>query len=309
MKKTSNKIVFFGNERLATGVITQAPTLRALINAGYTIAAVVSNYEKGRSRNARELEIATVAEQHNIPLLLPAHPREITEQLKNYGASIGVLVAYGKLVPESIINIFPKGIVNIHPSLLPELRGPTPIEQVILDGAVKTGVSIMQLVKEMDAGPVFAQSELRLKGNETKQDLADKLLSIGSSMLIEVLPGIVDGSLVGKPQDESRATYDALITKQDGQVAWDKPAIQLEREIRAFQGWPKSKTSLGDKDITIIEASVVKDQGTPGKTVAQGKKLIVYTGKDALSISRLKPAGKQEMTSEAFIAGHKNLFV
>src|SRR5438128_402621 len=139
MTKTSKTIVFFGNERLATGVTTSAPVLAALIKTGYKVAAVVTNYEVGTSRKSRDLEIAEIAKTNNIPLLIPDKLIEIKDQLSKFGASVAVLVAYGKLVPQEVIDIFPKGIVNIHPSLLPRHRGPTPIETAILEGDSKTG--------------------------------------------------------------------------------------------------------------------------------------------------------------------------
>lgn len=304
MKKMSEKIVFFGNERLATGVNTSAPTLRSLIDEGYEICAVVTNYEKAMSRSARSLEIADVANKNGIPVLIPAKPTEIKELLESYHAGVGVLVAYGKIIPQSIIDIFPKGIVNIHPSLLPLHRGPIPIESVILDGSDRTGVSIMQLVKAMDAGPVFGQSEVILNGNETKQELADNLLDVGSAMLKELLPGILDGSIVGLPQDESRATYDKLISKEDGWIDWSKSAADIEREIRAFAEWPKSRTKIADRDIVITKVRFIDESGQAGKVIIQSKEIVIFCGDSALVIEKLKPAGKNEMTGENFINGY-----
>ncbi len=303
----SETILFFGNERLATGVATSASTLEALVQAGYNIAAVVSNYETARSRKSRDLEIASVASKHNIPLLLPDKPSNISEQLKGYGAKIGVLVAYGKIVPQSIIDIFPHGIINIHPSLLPLHRGPTPIESVILEGADKTGVSIMQLSQAMDAGPVFGQSEVILHGDETKQAMANTLLDIGQTMLLELLPGIISGDVVAIPQDEAHATYGQLLSKSDGMIDWTKSAVQLEREIRAFLGWPQSRTTIAGKDVVITKARVTDYSGKPGHIITEGKQLMICCSEDALYVERLKPAGKNEMTSEAFLAGHRHL--
>ena len=315
MKKISEKIVFFGNERLATGVTTEAPTLQALIDAGYPVAAVVSNYEPAQSRSARVLEIEAVAKSHNIPVLLPARPKDIKDQLQNYQAALGVLVAYGKIVPQEIIDIFPHGIVNIHPSLLPLYRGPTPIEQAILDGVSTTGVSIMQLSKEMDAGPVFAQTQMNLTGNESKQELADELLRLGGELLINQLPKILDGSATPTTQNDTKATYDTLITKANGNIDWHKPALQIEREIRAFLEWPKSRTQLAGKEVIITKArelrseeSGVRSEEKPGTAyVSDDKRLFVTTGEGTLIIDRLKPAGKNEMPAQAFLAGHRHL--
>ncbi len=318
------RIVFFGNERLATGVTTTAPTLQALIAAGHEVVAVVSNYERGTSRNARELEIKAVADAHNIPVLLPEKPADIIDQLKSLNTEVAVLVAYGRIVPQSIIDIFPKGIVNIHPSLLPLHRGPTPIESVILDGSTVTGVSVMQLVKAMDAGPVFGQTVIELNGNETKQELADRLLEIGGKMVVELLPCILDGSVVAKPQDDSKATYDKMIVKDDGRIDWTKTAIQYEREIRAFAGWPKSTVIIAKKDVIITGARIlggpIYDSESLDNRVPLKAGTVVGNGKDSISIQcggdqteiieiqLLKPAGKKEMSAKDFLAGYgKNL--
>jgi methionyl-tRNA formyltransferase len=304
MNKTSETVIFFGNERIATGVNTQAPTLRGLIEAGYNVAAVVSNYEPARSRKSRDLEIKKIAEQYNIRVLLPSTLSEIADELKSYGASVGVLVAFGKIVPQSVIDIFPKGIINIHPSLLPSHRGPIPIESVMLKGTDKTGVSLMQLAKTMDTGPVYGQAELLLKGQETKQQLADELLEIGKTMLIDLLPDILNGSIVALPQDDSRATYDTKLTKEDGLIDWQKSAVQIEREVRAFKEWPNSRTNLAGKDVIITKSIVLPLEGTPGETTTVDKNIVVFCGKDALVIEQLKPVGKREMTAKEFLAGY-----
>lgn len=306
MTKTSKKIVFFGNERLATGVRTSAPTLQALLAAGYDVAAVVSNFRPQQSRRPRPLEIETIAQQHNIPVLLPAHPSDIADTLRTYEASAGILVAYGKLVPQEIIDIFPRGIINIHPSLLPAHRGPTPIESVILEGAHKTGVSIMALSAKMDAGDIYAQQEYALTGQETKQALTDNLLELGATMLTELLPAILDNRLTPVAQDESQATYDHLLDKSAGIIDWHKPAVRLEREIRAYSEWPKSTTTLGTIGVVITDASVYGASLPPGSTHVADKKLIVGCGDGSLEIHTLKPAGKAVMDAPAFLAGYSD---
>lgn len=303
----SDRILFFGNERLATGVNTDAPTLKALIKAGYEVAAVISNYTAGTSRSNRPLEIAHEAEKHNIPLLLPNKLSEIAAELKQYGAKIGVLAAYGKMVPETIINMFPCGIVNIHPSLLPLHRGPTPVESVILEGADITGVSLMKLVKEMDAGPIYAQREIYIRKHETKQELADKLIKLGAELLIERLPAILDGSVEPVPQDESKATYDILIAKKAGFIDWKRSAVELERQIRAYAGWPGSRTTLANKEVIITKVRTAGYSGKPGSVIIRGHEILVCAREQALVIESLKPAGKKEMTAQAFLAGHHHL--
>jgi methionyl-tRNA formyltransferase len=163
----------------------------------------------------------------------------------------------------------------------------------------------MSLVKAMDAGPVYGQSEAPLTGSETKQELADHLLNIGGAMVVELLPGILEGAIVALPQDDSLATYDNLIAKDDGTVDWQKPAEQLEREVRAYTGWPRSRTTLAGKEVVITAAKVVDQSGKPGEVTMYDKNILVYTGNEALLIQKLIPAGKKEMTAQAFLAGNK----
>lgn len=302
----SQKILFFGNERLATGVTTSAPTFRALIDNGYEIAAlIIAQAELGMSRNARELEIGAVADEHNIPIVVIDDLAESVEQLSSYGAEIGVLIAYGKLIPQSVIDVFPKGIVNIHPSLLPKHRGSIPIESVILNGESQTGVSLMQLAIEMDAGPIFAQSQISLSGTETKHDLADKLSQLGSEMIVDSLPKILSGELAPKSQDESQATEDARISKESSVLDFSRPAVELERQVRAYAGWPRSRTSLFSKRVIVTEASAVEGRGEAGKLYREAKNIGFYTTEGILLINKLIPEGKKEMTAESFLAGYQ----
>ncbi len=265
----SSSLIFFGNERLSSGFVPQgAPTLQALIDNGYDVKAVVAHHEVGRSRRARALEIEEVAKAHNIPLLLPDRPKEIIEQLVSYHADVGVLVAYGRIIPQSVIDIFPHGILNIHPSLLPIYRGSTPIEQAILDGTPETGVSIMSLVKEMDAGPVYAQQRVALNGTETKQELTQRLLTIGSQLIIDVLPSVLDSSAQPKSQDDSLATYTSLFNKTDGIMNLTKSAERYEREVRAYAVWPKSRLTLNSHPVVVTKARVAQDL-SDGELVVQ----------------------------------------
>lgn len=314
MKKTSEttipsgdktRLIFFGNERLATGVSTTVPVLRALIAAGYDVVAVISNYERGSSRSNTTLEIESVARDNNIPFLSPSRLTDIAADIKSMQPTAGILVAYGKKVPESIIQIFPKGIINLHPSDLPLHRGPTPIESIILDGSTETAISIMQLTAPLDAGPIYAKRLLKISGHETKQVLADMLMTNGCELLIQALPAILSGQIVPTPQDDTSASYDQLIKKDDGKINWGKPASRIEREIRAYANWPKSYTKLADKDVIITSASIFDLSGSPGSVHIIDKQIIVCCGQGSLNIQKLKPAGKKEMVAGEFLAGHR----
>lgn len=301
------RLVFFGNERIATGVTTEAPVLRMLIAQGYDICAVVVHNTVTRSRNARTLEVASIAQEHGIPLISPDKPGEIIDQIRSYGATAGILIAYGKIIPESFIDIFPFGIINIHPSLLPKHRGPTPIESSILAGDAETGISVMKISRQMDAGPVWAQATLPLSGTETKQALADTLGSLAADVLRDRLPGILDGSIPALPQNDSEATYDQLIDKQSGILDTNKPAIALEREIRAFAMWPGSRISLDGFDITVTQATALDNtpaNATSSPLFVADKQLYLRASDGTLRVTMLKPAGKSEMTAQAFLAGY-----
>jgi len=302
--KQSKKLVFFGNERLSSGYeATGAPVLTGLINAGYEVVAVVANYEQGRSRKNRELEVAEVANRHNIPLLLPDRPLEVISQLKSFEAVAGVLAAYGKIVPQTVIDVFPHGILNIHPSLLPKYRGPTPIEQAMLDGATETGVTIMQLAKRMDAGPLYAQSVVPLTGNETKATLTQRLIATGMELLLGCLPRVINNELTPEPQNETAATYCQLINKRDGVLDWQKPAIQLEREVRAYLGWPGSRTTLFEQELTVLAAEVSAETHPAGSTHKTTAGVIVGCGKQSLLITKLRPSGRSSMSAVDFLRG------
>ncbi|HLC92019.1 MAG TPA: methionyl-tRNA formyltransferase [Candidatus Saccharimonadales bacterium] len=267
-------IVFFGNEKLATGISPVKPVIfDAVLDAGFEI------------------------EQHVTGKLTELRPHK---------SVIAVLAAYGHIIPKSVLDQFPLGIINVHPSLLPLYRGPTPIEQAILDGASKTGVSIMHLTAGMDEGPIYKQKTVRLSGDESKAELTERLQHLGSQLLTEVLQAIFSNQI--KPHNQphpDRATYSRKLAKADGDIDWTKSAQQIEREIRAYAGWPGSHTILAGKEVIINAAHVVDKTGKPGKTMVEDKQLLVYAGQKALNIDKLKPAGKTEMTSQAFLAGYK----
>lgn len=301
------KIVYFGNERLVSGLEkTDAPILTGLIEKGYDVVAVVSNYADSKSRNQRALEVAEIAKSHNIPLFLPHQPSDILAELRELHAEVAVLAAYGRIVKQEIIDLFPKGIINIHPSLLPRYRGPTPIETAILNGDTETGVSIMQLTAGMDEGPVYAQQEILLDGTETKFDLYEKVTNIASPLFFNAFPKIIDGSLHPQRQDNETATYSKLIQKSDGVIDWEQGAKTIEAHIRAYLVWPQSKTSLKNLDVVITKAEIIDEQGTPRQFIIRNNDLIVYAGRDALRITELKPLGKKEMPISAFLSGYRS---
>lgn len=294
---SKTKLVFFGNERLATGVGTDAPTLRGLIAAGYDVRAVIASHSEGVSRNPKPLEIAQIAHAYHIPVHLPRKLHSIKSELERLGARAGVLVAFGQIIPPEILDIFPGGIINVHPSLLPKLRGSTPVESAIMSGLGETGVSIMRLSADMDAGPVYAQKVISLSGSETKPELAQTLLEEGSKLLLENLGDILSDQLEPKVQDETEATYTRLLTKADGRLDFREPADAAERKIRAFLGFPKARTALFDKDIVITKARVAASPNDG--------KLVVECQPGYLEILELTAPSGRTMSGDDFIRGYK----
>ena len=296
----SRKIIFFGNERLVSGLDhTETPVLKSLIDAGYDIKAVVANDAGTKSRKQKVLEVAELAVANNIPVHTPHRPMDIYDELASYGADAGVLVAYGRIVPQKLIDLFPFGIINIHPSLLPKYRGPSPIESAIANGDESTGVSIMALSKEMDAGPVYHQVEYNLPLYETAPHLSQKLAGLAASELIATLPKIFDGSLTPVAQDESQATYCQLISKDDARLKPEtQTAEQAERLVRAYKAYPRARLNAAGHEVIILEAHTTIDQVTALD--------VPFKDGSYLAIDRLiAPSGKT-MDASAFIKGYLN---
>lgn len=287
---TKPSLVFFGNEVLATGCTTFAPILTSLLDDGYPVKAVVLSQGKVTSRAKSEPTISQIAEGRGIPII------ESQDQVAGIEADAGVLAAYGRILPPSILNAYPSGIVNIHPSLLPKYRGPTPIEQVILDGLPQTGVSLIKLTAKTDAGPVYAQVSVALNGDETKQYLADELGSLAAKLLSKNLTAILTGETKPIEQDESIASSTKRLAKQQGLIDWSRPAERLERQVRAYAGWPKSRANIHKHDVIITKVRVAQNE-------ADGS-LTHKTGDGWLEIEELIAPSGRKMTGSDFLRGY-----
>ena len=299
----SKTILFFGNERLATGVVTKLPVLNGLVLEGYHVAAIVL---PGKHTKPGRLEVLDFAAKHHIPILYLASTS--LQELASYHAPLAVLASFGSLVRQAIIDLFPRGIVNIHPSLLPKHRGPIPIESVILHNEPSTGVSLMRLSAKMDSGPLYGQTYLALKGHETKQALADSLDQLGADLLLHELPDILSGKLKPKAQPLTGSSYDQRLNSQSGLLDFTLPAKVLERQVRAYAGWPKSRFSIQHIQLIITAAHVIPKHPTyPGQISSDKQQLCIDTLQDTLCIDRLIPAGSKEMSGAEFIRGYGKL--
>ncbi|MDX1766252.1 MAG: methionyl-tRNA formyltransferase [Candidatus Saccharimonadales bacterium] len=301
------RVIFFGNEQLASGITTTAPLLRSLIDNDYIICYIILSQKHVTSRPQKQPAVETIAAQHNIPVLKPDKLSDIHDQIVSSQADVGILAAYGRIVPQETIDLFEHGILNLHPSLLPKYRGSSPIEASILSGDDSTGISLMKLVSEMDAGPVFGFSEVPIAKDATKQQLHDDLMQAGVGLLENLLPEILENNLNPLQQDHDSATYSERLDKSAGQIDWNKPAEQIEREVRAYAGWPGSYSTVNEIKFAVTQATVATMKGPVGTPFEADKQLGIYCGENALIIEKLKPAGKKEMPAEAFLNGYSTV--
>jgi methionyl-tRNA formyltransferase len=303
MKKTSETVVFFGSGPVA------AESLR-LLQQDFTIEAVVT--KPRLTHHKGDVPVLDVAEQYNLPIYTVSDKQELKKLFLDRPATskLAILIDFGIIVPQMVIDYFPLGIINSHFSLLPQWRGADPITFSILSGQEQTGVSLMLLVAAMDEGPLLGQGTYDLDEETTTPELTGDLVELSYHLLREIVPGYIEGSIVEYPQDPAvEATYSRKLSKDDAVIDWHKPAAQIEREVRAFIEWPKSKTAVGNLDIVITKAHAEPQTGTPGERIIFEKKPAIYTGEGLLVLDKLKPAGKKEMTGEAFLAGYKQQFL
>jgi len=299
MTHISKTIVFFGTDEFS------AVSLRELIERGFTIGAVVTKPDsrKGRGRELQASTVKQIAIENNIPVLQPLKMSEIAESIEALSTSgekpIGVLVSYGKIIPQVIIDLFEPGIINVHPSLLPKYRGPSPVESAILHGDTETGVSIMQLSAAMDAGPVYKQVFFSLNDTETAPELEAKLAALGAQELVTILPSIIKGSLQPQPQDDSIASYCKLLNKDDSVLDLTTvTAEQAERRVRAYLAYPKTKVTIAGHLIVITKAHLTSDSATILDVECSDGRF--------LSIDELIGPSGRVMNAKAFLNGYSS---
>lgn len=300
MKKTSEPIVFFGSGPVA------AASLRFLAQH-YTIERVITKPRPPHHRG--DVPVVELASKLGLPTTAANTRQQLDDIFDDYrpASRVGIIVDFGVIVSQKIINAFPLGILNSHFSLLPQWRGADPITFAILSGQQRTGVSIMQLAAALDTGPLLAQASIDIGPTTTTPQLTDELVSLSNTLLLKTLPAYLEGTLQPTAQDTNtmQPTYSRRLTKADGLIDWHKPAAQIEREIRAYQGWPKSTTKLGSVDVIVLQAHVADQTNPVGALHLDGKILLVGCSEQSLAIDKLQPIGKAAMDVAAFIAGYK----
>ena len=302
------RIIFFGSPAEA------AESLKSLISEGHNIAAVYTRPDRraGRGRASTPTPVKTMALENGLPVCTPARLQNNEQefaQLADAHADVFVVVAYGRILPPEILSIPPMGVVNVHPSLLPQYRGPSPVVTAILDGQAQTGVTVMLLDEGMDTGPILAQSPpVQLNGTEKGASLQALLFKEGAAMLPAVLKGLQDGSITPTPQDDALATVTGLLDRSDGEIDWSLSAEQIGRMVRAYDPWPGTFTTWNGKGLKILDAELTNEsRDDPGKVSVTDGRLIVGTGSESLEITRLQLEGRRSVTTPDFLRGQPQI--
>lgn len=303
------RVVFMGTPDFAV------PTLERLIQSEHQIIGVYTQLDKpaGRGQTIASSAVKKVALAHGLPIFQPDSLRkpEVVESLANSRPELIVVAAFGQLLPQRVLDIPPFGCLNVHPSLLPRFRGPSPVAAAILAGDEVTGVSIMLMDKGMDTGPILAQTQTPILPQDTTGTLTDRLAQLGAQLLMETLPGWLVGCLPPKAQEEERAVYSKLIAKEESEVNWYLPALDLWRRVRVFQPFPGCYTRFRGKRLKIIEAAPLPGEKgkEPGRVIAAEEarsKVGVQTGDGVLALLQLQLEGKRIMTAEEFLRGQRD---
>lgn len=287
--------------------------LDGLVHSEYEVAAVYTQPDEpaGRGRRMVVTAVKAAALKHGLTVRQPVSLKESSEvrKLAELQPEAIVVAAYGQLLPQSVLGVPRFGCLNIHPSLLPRHRGPSPVAAAILAGDEVTGVSMMLMDKGMDTGPVLAQRERAISAEDTTETLTDKLSKVGAELLMETLPGWFEGRITPQAQDDAKATYSRIVTKEDGQIGWRRPALELWRRVRAFQPWPGCYTVWQGKTLKITEAVPLPGDGEVGRVMetrgAKGVTVGVQTGDGVLGLLKVQLEGKRVMTAEEFVRGQR----
>jgi len=296
------RIIFAGTPEFA------AASLTTLIKNGYEICAVYTQPDRpaGRGRKLQPSPVKVVATESNIPVFQPENfkTEEAIEQLEVLKPDLMIVAAYGLILPQKVLALPELGCINIHASLLPRWRGAAPIQRAIMEGDATTGITIMQMDKGLDTGDMLHKLDITIHADETAETLHDRLAELGSTALLEALPGIENGSIAATAQNNTETTYATKLDKKEALIDWSLPAIEIERKVRAFNSWPVAQTLLDGKQLRIWQA--IATQSTTNKpagtiTRADGKLLEVATGNGIISLIDLQLPGKKRISASALM--------
>lgn len=300
------RIVFMGTPDFSV------PTLEALVKAGHEVTGVVTQPDKpkGRGKAVLMTPVKEKAIALGIPVYQPVRAREeaFVQLLRDLNPDAMVVIAFGQILPKSILDIPRYGCINIHASLLPRYRGAAPLQWVVLDGETETGITTMMMDVGMDTGDMLEKLVVPMDAKETYGSIHDKLSELGGDLILSTLEKIQAGTIIRTPQTEEEATYTKKITKAMGDIHWSMDAAAIERLIRGLNPWPSAYTSWNGKTIKIWEADVLAEEypGSFGEIVMVDKtSVLVKTGKGTLSLKSLQLQGKKRMDTDAFLRGYQ----
>lgn len=300
------RVVFFGTPEFAV------PSLEALVGEGFDVLAAVTQPDKAQGRSRSQLvpppvKLAAVAE--DIPVLQPARPTEsaFIERLRSLAPDVGVVVAYGHILKPALLALPPHGMVNVHPSLLPELRGAAPVEWAIIHGLERTGVTIMQMEAGMDTGPILHQLPHHIDADVTGGELSEHLAEMGAQALVEALALLEQGGVKPRPQDHARASYAPKLTRQTARIHWDRPADEIVRLIRGLDPRPGAWAELDGREIKLFGPRVVEGRGSPGDVLTADRRLLIAAGSGggAVEVEEVQPSGKDRMPVADWLRGDR----
>jgi len=299
----SMRILFMGTPEYAKG------TLEALYNAGFDICAVITQADKPKDRGM-QLQAPPVKELallHGTPVYQPKTLRDATSiaLVQEIAPDMIIVVAYGQILPQEILDIPPLGCLNVHPSLLPKYRGAAPIQWAILDGEAVTGVTIMRMDAGLDTGDMITQCKTEILPNETSGELFTRLCGIGSKLLVETIASIADGTATYTPQDGSLANYAKRITRDMSPVDFTRSAFEITNQIRGLNPWPTATVTIKDCTFKLLEAHPGEGTGTPGEILSAGKEgLEIACGDGSVIITTLQAPGKKPMAAGDYLRGN-----
>ena len=305
----SLKIVFFGSPPEAV------ESLSVLYDAGFEIASVYTRPDRpaGRGNRVTPTPVKAWALERGLDVRTPEDLRsgDVLQHLAKTRSDAFVVAAYGRILPPAVLDVPALGVVNIHPSLLPKYRGPSPVQNAILDGVQETGVTIMKLDEGMDTGMILrASGPVPLDGTERAGELTSRLFSIGAELLPDVLIDYSEGRLAPAPQDDSAASVTRMVRRADGELDWRRPAQRLERMMRAYDPWPGIFTTWRSSTLKILESSVMAGavgRRRPGTVFRDGDGLAVATGDGALDLHRVQLQGRRGVGARDFLNGHPEI--
>jgi len=299
------RIVFMGSGAFAI------PSFEALIDAGHDVAAAVTqpDKEKGRGRDLAPPPLKPVALARGVAVLQPRRVKlpEAQEELRRLAPELQVVVAYGQILPRTVIDLAPRGTVNVHASLLPAYRGAAPVQWAIVRDEATTGVTTMMIDEGLDTGPTLLARATPIGADETAPELETRLARMGAALLLETIDGLVNGSVQPRPQDHERATLAPIIQKEDGRVDWHQPARAIECRLRGFHPWPGTTAQASGRALKILRAKALAEGGAepPGTVVSIDRDGVVVAcgAASRLRLIEVQPESRKAMSAAAFAAG------